>query len=163
MALETAVAIEAAQGLAHLHGGHHRAHCIVIARHGRAKQCHHGVADKLVEHAVVFEDGLHHPSEVVVQHADDLFCRRLLRERREIADVGEKYGHFRPRASQLEFVAVFHDLFGKRPRNVAAERTHQLLFLGDVVGHQHHTQRFILTVAQRHGMDVHVHLIAIAL
>ena len=45
----------------------------------RAEQRHHHVADELVDRALVAEDDLDHPREVLVQLADELFGFALAR------------------------------------------------------------------------------------
>ena len=96
-----ALAVVARQNSPHFERRHYRSLRIVFADHRRAKHRHHRVADKLVEHALVTKDGLHHAREVVVQHAHSLFRGGFFREAGEVANVGEKYGHRLTIAAEL--------------------------------------------------------------
>ena len=44
---------------------------MVFKRNRRAENRHDGVADELVEHAVVFENGVDHSRKILVQHFND--------------------------------------------------------------------------------------------
>ena len=63
----------------------------VVRRFG--EQRHHGVADKLVDHAVVARDGRLHRAQILIDEFERLGRRHLLGEAREVADVGEQHGH----------------------------------------------------------------------
>ena len=71
--------VELMQSVEHLERRLDRVVGVVGIVERRAEQRHHHVADELVERAVVAEDDLDHPREVLVEHADDLFRLRRAR------------------------------------------------------------------------------------
>ena len=59
-----------------------------------------GVADELVEHALLVGDALDHHREILVEEGDGALGAELLGECGEAADIGEQDG--RPRAGAAE-------------------------------------------------------------
>ena len=71
----------------------------------------------------MYEDGLGHGGEVLVEERDDLLRLHLLRHRGEAADVGEEHGERAAGAPELDLVLVADDLLddggGEEPREPA--------------------------------------------
>ena len=90
-------------------------------RNDAAPDRHHGVADELIERAVVLEDGVDHFSEVFVELRNQLGLVRAFRHRGKIAHIREQNRHRPPHPSQgieigLGIVEqLLHDVFGNIP------------------------------------------------
>ena len=136
-------------------GGANGAHGSVGTGDGRPEHRHHGVADELVERALLREDLLDHRREVVVQERDHLLGRVRLADRGEATDVREQDRDLADGAAELELLLVLQHLLGDLARHVAAQRAHEPLLLRDVVGHDDDPQRLLLAVLQRDHAEVH--------
>ena len=71
---------------------------VVVMRHGRAEQRHHGVADVLVNGAAVTDDHAVGQRREPRHEIADLLGIEGLRERCEVAEVGEQDRHLTPLA-----------------------------------------------------------------
>ncbi len=76
----------------------------------RVPEAHHGVADVLVERAVVVEHDGRHLVEVVVQHRAERLDVHRFGQVREPLDVGEHDRHIAPLPAQREAGGIFGDL-----------------------------------------------------
>ena len=85
--------------------GQHRAVGIVLRLKRGAEQCHDGVADVLVEDALVTKDHIDHLGEVRVEHVHRAARTQGLRQRGEAADVREQDGDVLVLAAELVFAA----------------------------------------------------------
>ena len=65
---------------------------------------HHGVADEVVDHPLMREDGGRHRVEVLVEVRRDRLRRHRLRQRRVTAQVGEEHRHHAALAAQARRV-----------------------------------------------------------
>jgi hypothetical protein len=109
---------------------------VIRVTNWRPPEAHDGITDEFVERSSVREEDLDHLRQVLVQHLDDLFRLRRLRDRREPSYIGEEDGELASLAAELHLVGIREDVRQDLRRHVAPERRPELRgvrLLGDVL------------------------------
>ena len=112
----------------HAYRRNQRAARVVGMAHGRTENCHHRVADVLVHHAALLQDGLASQAEIGVKHLHHFVRGQFFRDGGEVADIREQHRDLKLLARQVRPLALGQQL-DDIIRNIASEHLPQLRFL----------------------------------
>ena len=105
--------VERMQLIMHILRGTHRAVRIIIGGNRRAPVGHDGIANKLVQRAVMPEHALHHRSKIFIELRSHLIGRQTLRNFGEAAHVAEQDDHSPPYAAKRNVTGRVGNVFGQ--------------------------------------------------
>ena len=105
----------------HLEGAPHRALGMVGLVHRRVEDDEDRIALELADRAVVFQDGIGHAVEILVEEPRQIVRLERFRKRGEIGEVGEEKGHDSPLAFERHLARVADQALHHLGRDVARE------------------------------------------